>query len=213
MYGSLRPFVSFILITILIAVTCHAEKKDKRSLTIRKVEEYPAHCIADGLAIAADVIASNSAANDIFEYKDLVALGIIPVLVVIENRGDFAIAIDGPDIYLNLANDKLKPLEIPEIAGIVKAKKKSGGLRPPIPIPTLSTGDSKKIAQLESRAFHSKRIPPGISDHGFVFYHSSSHNILEEIRLLYLPKITNMKTGQDMIYFEIPLTPVRGQKP
>lgn len=209
----MRPFMAFVLIMVLMAMICHAEKKDKRSLTIRKVEEYPAHCIADGLAIAADVISTDSAANDIFEYKNLVDLGIVPVLVIIENRGDFAVAIDGPDIYLNLANDKLKPLELPEIAGIVKAKKKSGGLRSPIPIPNLSTGDSKKFAQLESRAFHSKRIPPGISDYGFLFYHSRSHNILEEMRFLYLPKITNMKTDQDMIYFEIPLTPVRGQKP
>ena len=197
-----------ILLNLMLVPTM-AEEKDKPKFVVRKAEEYPAHQKAEDVTIAAETFATDSVCRQVFEYKDLVSRGILPVLIVVENRSKSAIEIDSRTILLILAESKLQPMELPQLYGLLK--KKPSNISLPLPIPKISGTDSK-FSLIEGKSFETKRIPPGLSDYGFVFYHLPRKDMWKQILHLYLPRILNMETRQNLLYFEIPLKSAPDQK-
>ena len=181
---------------------------DKKKLVIKKVEGYPSHQIAEGLAIAVQPYTSDQHCNLVFEYKGLVSKGVLPVLIVIENRGSETVQIRGEDIYLTLHEEferQVRPLELRQVVGKLEKKKKRSI---PLPFPrSLGVGGSgnKKLDQLQSRFFDMKLIPPSQNDYGFVYYDLSGKQMLATLKNVYLPEITNVETREQLMFFEISL--------
>jgi hypothetical protein len=178
--------------------------------TIKKVEEYAAHQLAQGLAIAVDPLYTDALANTAFEYKNLVSKGILPVLVAIENRGEHTIRIEGKDIFLIVEErngGSLRPMEIQYVFGRLKqGKKKSIPL--PIPLPQKSgqlSGLDPKLEQLRARCFEMKLIPAGQRDYGYVYYDLPDRLVLQYVQSAYLPEVTDIETNQKLMFFEIDL--------
>ena len=185
-----------------------AEKKEPAGFSVRKIDDYPARQKSDEVTIAAELFTSDSRCRQVFGIKNMVSRGVLPVLVVVENRGKVAIEMDRRSIYLTLPDSKQQPLEMPQLLGLLKQK--SSSIPIPLPIPPISISGGSPFPQLESRFFDVKQIPPGQSDYGFVFYHLPLRDMWKQVRNLYLPRVINMVTHESLLYFEISFPPLAG---
>lgn len=177
----------------------------------KKIEAYVAHQEAQGLAIAIDPCFSDAQANGVFEYKNLLSRGILPVLAVIENRGQHTVRIEGQTIYLITSNREfpsLEPLDIRTVLGRLKQGGKKKGISLPVPIPKSTNqlaGLDPKMDQLRARVFEMKLIPAGQRDYGYLYYDLSDPTVLQHLESAYLPEVVDVETGEKLVYFEISL--------
>ena len=160
-----------------------------------------AHQSGDNVVIGAKAYNTEELTAEAFGKKtDLLRYGVLPVLVVIENKRDKAIDLRDLEVSLVAADGRhagaVSPEDIPFLA---KHGKKPPPVQPPIPLP--KRGNPLNAPEIVTRAFAAKMLPPGDSASGFFYFEARS----EPGDKLYLNGLHDARSGQDIFYFEFPL--------
>ncbi len=130
--------------------------------------------------------------------------GVLPVLLILENKTGKALRLDLTTEYIDVTGRKLEDTparDVPYLRGPKQPKLVEESRLPKIP----GVGGKKKNPlltwEIEGRAFSAKLLPPGETVSGF-FYFQARH---EPGSRLYLTGIRNAQSGKEFFYFELPL--------
>ncbi len=175
---------------------------------------YPFHVTQGRVTIAADSYETNDKVKTAFDLKDLDKLGIIPVNVIISNDDQDAILISGRDInLLDSKNRSFESLPVDQVVQTILSKGKSPSTHGPsapsrLPLPRKEglRGDAFEIeTDLNNKCLKELRVNPQTTGSGFVFFRLPDHQVRLAGYKLYIPQVKNLRTKEDLLFFEIEL--------
>jgi hypothetical protein len=155
------------------------------------------------VTIAVDPYNTPDKEKTAFGKLDLYGYGVLPVLVVIGNAGDKAIRLDelrveytGPNgnhVQATPAQD-VRYLNGPNSPTIIPG---------PPGLPPIGHGKKNPLNawEVEGRAFAAKMLPAGQSASGFFYFQTG----LQQGATIYLNGLSEAGSGQQLLYFEIPI--------
>jgi hypothetical protein len=161
---------------------------------------YP-HQSADLVTVGAKAYDNQQLIAEAFGKKtDLLKYGVLPVLVVIENKRSTALDLTQLEVNLVGADGRhvnsVNPEDIPFLASEGKHPTMS-----PVRIPLPKKKNPLNTPEIVTRAFNAKVLPPGDSATGFYYFEASS----EPGDKLYLNGVRDARNGREILYFEFPL--------
>ena len=194
------PATRLVISSIALTMASMGLGSDKEFRTL-PASDY-AHQSADQVTIGAKPFDNEDLTAEAFGKKtDLLKYGVLPVLVVIENKR--ARPLDLRDLEVNLvAADgrhvaAVNPEDIPYLG--------TTGKRPsqvPLPVPLPKKKNPLNSPEIVTRAFSAKMLPPGDSASGFFYFEARP----EAGDRIYLNGLRDARSGQDILYFEFPLS-------
>lgn len=138
---------------------------------------------------------------------DLLRYGVVPVLVVIENKRPQAVDLRDMEVSLVASDGRhagpVDPEQLPYLAS--HAKRPSVKAYPPVPLPKKKNPLS--APEIGMRAFAAKLVPPGDSASGFFYFEAHP----EPGDKLYINGLRDARTQEEIIYFEFPLSGETGR--
>ena len=173
-----------------------------RNIAVKPAVEYESHQSLQKVVIGARPFDSEEEILSVFDSKKLFQKGIMPVLVVVENNNDFAIRLDGSDMYLSDGGVNLPSIPYPRVLLAITRKKKST-YSPHEDVLLRDIRNKDMVADFERKSFGEKLIAPHSSDFGIVFFESIQPS--DETRI-YIPNITNLETQEYLMFFEFTLS-------
>ena len=195
------PKTRFVILSITLTALAAGAGSD-RDFQVRRASDY-AHQSGEKVTVGAKVYNTEELTAEAFGKKtDLLRYGVLPVLVVIENKRDQAIDLRDVEVSLVAADGRhassVNPEDIPFLA---RHGHKPPPVQPPIPLP--KKGNPLNASEIVTRAFSARMLPPGDSASGFFYFEAKS----EPGDKLYLNGLREARSGQDILYFEFPLEP------
>jgi hypothetical protein len=185
-----------------IAVAFAADK-DAVPFRPAPAASYLHHQTSAQVTIGVDPYVAEDKVKTAFGNLNPYQLGVMPVLVVIQNDGDKAIRLDHLKVeYTGPNRDRVEATPAKDVRYL-------RGPKPPSAIP--GPGDRIKVLkpkknpleawEIEGRAFAAQMLPPGQSASGFFYFQTG----LQRGATIYLSGFTEAGTGKELLYFEIPL--------
>jgi len=161
-----------------------------------------AHQSAQKVTVGAKPFDNQELTTEAFGKKtDLLKYGVLPVLVVIENKRSIALDLRNLEVSLVAADgrhaESVNPEDIPFLAA--HAKRPTVTPYPPIPHPKKK--NPLNSPEIVMRAFAAKIVPPGDSASGFFYFEATP----ESGDKLYLNGLYDVRTQEEIMYFEFPL--------
>ena len=195
------PKTRFVISSITLVAVAVAWGSD-REFRAGPASDY-AHQSAESITVGAKPYNTEELTAEAFGKKtDLLRYGVLPVLVVIENKRGKAIDLRDVEVSLVAADGRhasaVNPEDIPFLA---KHGRKPPPVQTPIPLPKKS--NPLNAPSIVTRAFSARMLPPGDSASGFFYFEARS----EPGDKLYLNGLRDARSGQDILYFEFPLEP------
>ena len=184
---------------ILLSIAARAADKDK-PFKPGPPDSYPGHQTFEGVVVAAIPFTSEEQAAPAFGKLNPYEHGILPVLVILENKSGKALRVNLVAEYIRPDN-KHVPMtpaaDVPYLQG--PAPPRNPGVPRPLPLPKKKSPLLKP--EIEQRAFASKMLPPNDIAYGFVYFQSTFHDGAQ----LLIQGLTEAATGKELFYFEVPL--------
>jgi hypothetical protein len=136
---------------------------------------------------------------------DLLHYGVLPVLVVIENKRQKAIDLRSIEVNLVSADGQrhataVSPADLYSL-GTPHGVRAPGRTQVPLPIPLPKKKNPFNSLELVERSFSAKMLPPGDSASGFFYFEATS----EPGDKLYLNGLSELPSGHELLYLEFPL--------
>jgi hypothetical protein len=193
-----------------IAATCFlalvlsaAPGSEDKPFQAGKAGDYP-HQNSEQVLVGAKAFDNPDLTTDAFGKKvDLLKYGVLPVLVVIENKRERSI--DLKDLEVSLVGSdgrhvaSISPDDIPFIGVDGKRRPRTPGTGVQLPLPKKK--NPLAGPEILVRAFAAKMVPPGDSVSGF-FYFEAQAEVGDSI---YLNGVRDARSGKQILYFEFPL--------
>jgi hypothetical protein len=185
------------LTAIAVAIGAASSNKEFRPGT---AAEYP-HQTGDRVTVGAKPFNTEELTAEAFGKKtDLLRYGVLPVLVVIENKRDKALDLRDLEVSLVAADGRHASAVNPEDSPfLARHARRPPPVQTPIPLP--KKGNPLNSPEIVTRAFSAKMLPPGDSASGFFYFEARS----EQGDKLYLNGLRDARSGQDILYFEFAL--------
>ena len=158
---------------------------------------YP-HQTAGNVTIGVDPYAGGEKLKTAFGKLDPNQYGILPVLVVIQNDSGKTLRLNTMKAeFVGPGNARVDATPAADV------KYLNGVAMPTAPRPIKLGGKKNPLAawEIEGRAFSAVSLPSGNSASGF-FYFQTPYNATATI---YISGITEAATGQELLYFEVPV--------
>lgn len=157
------------------------------------------------MTVGAKPFTSEELINSAFGKKiDFLKYGVVPVLVVIENKRDKALDLRDLEASLVATDGRhvkaVAPEDLPSLATTGKQHLQTG-VRVPVPLPKKK--NPLNNPEIATRAFSAKMLAPGDSASGFLYFEAQP----EAGDKLYLDGMRDARSGQGLLYFEFPLAP------
>lgn len=196
------PGTRFVVLSIsLVAAIAGVASAADKVFQAGPANDY-AHQSSGNVTVGAKSYNSEELTTEAFGKKtDLLKYGVLPVLVVIENKRPKALDLRDIQVSLVAADGRhaepVNPEDLPFLAS--HAKPPSVKPYPPIPLPKKK--NPLNTPEIVMRAFAAKMLPPGDSASGF-FYFEAKPEIGDK---LYLNGVRDARTQEEIIYFEFPL--------
>lgn len=193
----------FSSIALLTLVLWAAPGSDEKQFQAGKATEY-VNQTSEQVTVGAKAFDNADLVADAFGKKvDLLKYGILPVLVVIENKRDRAIELRDLEVSLVASDGRhvkaVSPDEIPAIAKDGHRKPKQPGVGVPIPLP--SKKNPLGGPEILQRAFLARMLPAGDSTSGFFYFEAEA----ETGDSIYLSGMRDARSEKELLYFEFPL--------
>ena len=161
-----------------------------------------AHQKAGAVTVGAQVFDKPEMVEEAFGKKtDLLRYGVLPVLVVIDNKGQTPLDLSKLEVNLVASDGRhANPVSPNDLYALAKRKPKTSVTPyPPIPLP--SKKNPLDTPELQERAFAARVIAPNDSASGFFYFEARA----EPDDKLYLNGIRDARSGQELLYFEFPV--------
>ncbi len=173
-------------------------------------EDFASRLTSEGVTIAARPFFRDDLAAQVFDKKDIITRGIMPLAIVVFNHNDFPVAVDAAGIRLLQNTDRLRTLSVPEVLGKL-FERRGRGITFPLPVPGSSGSglDRNAVEDFEQKFLANLLVPPRSSGWGFLFFRIPERDVEEYLRRsrVYIPDVHNRFTGKPLIYYEIELLP------
>jgi hypothetical protein len=177
---------------------------DKQKLDVRPAAQYSRHQSSEKITIAAEPYETDEQTKPAFGKVNPWRLGVLPVLIVVQN--------DGPD-SINLEKIQFA-YELPDRTRVENTpaqdvKYVNGAQQPkarPNPIGRNSISHPKSPLaewEIEGRAFAAKMLPSGQSASGFVYFQTPRTSAAAHVLV---SGLMNAVSGKELYYFEIPMS-------
>lgn len=184
---------------ILLSIAAQAADKDK-PFKPGPPDSYPGHQTFEGVVVAAVPYTNAEEAAAAFGKVNPYEHGVLPVLVILENKSGKALRVNLGAEYIRPDN-KHVPMtpaaEVPYLQG--PAQPRNPGVPRPIPLPKKKSPLLRP--EFELRAFAAKMLPPNDTAYGFVYFQTTIH----DGAILLLQGLSEAATGKELFYFEVPL--------
>ncbi len=181
---------------------CSADnKKDAASFRPGPASSYPAKQTNDHVTVAVAAYDTEELAHTAFGKLNPNQYGVLPVLVIIQNDTDQALKLDHLEVeYTGVDGRHVEATPADEVQTLGGAERPNVPIGSPIPIHRKHK-NPLNVWEIDGRAFAAKLLPPHESANGF-FYFQTTHRPGSKF---YLTGIKVASTGQEILYFEIPL--------
>jgi hypothetical protein len=186
----------------MAAAAAFADKKSEATFSPGPASSYPARQTNDKVTVAVAAYDTEGLTHTAFGKLDPNQYGVLPVLVIIQNDTDQALKLDHVEVeYTDAGNRHVEATpasDIQTLGGPLKQPSMGNGS----PLPKLRKHKNPLSAwEIEGRAFAAKMLPAHESASGF-FYFQTNHRPGSK---LYLTGVKIAATGQDILFFEVPL--------
>ena len=163
--------------------------------------EY-AHQSSGDVTVGAKPYSSEELTAEAFGKKaDLLKYGVLPVLVVIENKRKMALDLQNIEVSLVATDGRHAEPVSPEDLPFLASHAKRPAVKPYPPIPLPKKKNPLNAPEIVMRAFAAKMLPPGDTASGFFYFEARP----ETGDKLYVNGVRDARTQEEIIYFEFPL--------
>ncbi len=160
-----------------------------------------AHQTSDQVTVGAKPYNTEDLTAEAFGKKaDLLKYGVLPVLVIIENKRDKALDLRDLEVNLVGADGRHVVAVNPEDLSYLGTAGKHPGMSP-VRIPLPKKKNPMNAPEIVIRSFSAKMLPPGDSANGFFYFEARS----EPGDKLYVNGLRDARSGQELLYFEFPI--------
>ncbi|MDQ1473619.1 MAG: hypothetical protein QOJ99_5099 [Bryobacterales bacterium] len=183
-----------------------AANPDNTTFQARPVGEYPHRQTSEKITIAVEQFVTDEQSKDAFGKANPWRSGILPVLVVVQNDSPNALRVDRLRfVYLLPDRRRIESTPAAELKFLRGAKQPSNNPMPSLGGIKLGKNNKNPLAawEIEGRAFTAKMVPPGQSASGFVYFQTPTTS---EAASMYICGLVNATSGNELYYFEIPLS-------
>ena len=202
-----RVLIAFLSISVLFTSPVRGgdeKEKDKIRFSPGAPSLYKGNETHEGIVMAAVPYVGAEQTRSAFGKLDPNEHGVLPVLLILENKTGKALRLDLKTEFIGVNGRKVEDTpakDLPYIHSPKQPKLVEESRLPKIP----GVGGKKKNPlsawEIEGRAFTSRLLPPGETVSGF-FYFQTRH---EPGSRLYLTGIRDAQSGKEYFYFELPL--------
>jgi hypothetical protein len=194
--------IRFVIASITLAAVV-ALASDETPFRAKAATEY-AHQLSEKVLVGAKAFDNENLTAQAFGKKaDLLKYGVLPVLVVIENKRDRAIDIQNMQVELVASDGRhgqaVPPEDVMQLPQNGKKPPRIGG--GPLPIPLPKKKNPLNTPELVERAFSARVVPANDSVSGFFYFEARP----ESGDSLYLSGVRDARTSKELLYFEFPL--------
>jgi len=165
----------------------------------RPAESYPSHQKVGPLVLAAVKFETDSETKPLFGNVNPNEHGVLPVLLILENRGGETLMLDRMRVSYQFRGGEVLPTPARELPSLLGPRRPYMGPRVPIPLPKKKNPLAK--VEFEARAFAAKTLLKGETAHGF-FYFETRH---QRDAVLYITGIREGVSGKELFYAEVPI--------
>jgi hypothetical protein len=190
-----------------LAVPVSAAKYKVQAPDIRPVADYASHQDFQNLGVAAWPCHSLERTLELFDTPKLHEKGILPVLIVLENRNAFPVLIREEAVLL-VGPDRTRQAPIPytDVLLEISLKKPLSNYSSPKQLLLQKSVKKEMLQDFERKSFGEKIIGPSGSEYGVVFYRLPEGGNLKD-HWLYLPSVINFAESEPLMFFEFELLP------
>ena len=176
--------------------------EDNKPFKIGQASEY-ANQQSENVVVGAKPFSSEDLITQAFGKKiDFSRYGILPVLLVIENKRDKALDLQSLEVSLVATDGRhataVAPEDLPSLA-VAGHRPSQNPVHSPVPLPKKKNPLS--ASEISTRAFAAKMLPPGDSASGFVYFEARP----ESGDKIYLNGMKDARSAHELLYFEFPL--------
>ena len=197
------PRTRFLFPSIALAamLTIAAAGSDNKSFQAKAASDY-AHQSSEQVTIGAKPYDNEELTAEAFGKKaDLLKYGVLPVLVVIENKRDKSLDLRDLEVSLVGADGRhvtaVSPDEIPFLGTQGKSHSVN---KMPVPVPLPKKKNPLNSPEIVVRAFAAKMLPPGDSASGFFYFEARP----ESGDSIYVNGLRDARSQKEIFYFEFP---------
>jgi hypothetical protein len=166
-------------------------------------DSYPSHQKVGPLVLAAVKFETDAETKPLFGGVNPNEHGVLPVLLVLENRGEDTLLLDRMRVVYQAGRYEVQPTPARELPAIAGPRRPSMGPRTPIPLPKKKNPLAKE--EFETRAFAAKTLLKGEMAYGF-FYFETRH---QPNAILYITGIREGVSGKELFFVEVPIDSAR----
>lgn len=199
----LMPGTRFVILSIALAIACSgtfATAGEKTSFHANAAGTY-AHQVSDSVTIGAKPFGSEDLTAQAFGKKtDLLKYGVLPVLVVIENKRQKTLDLRNLEVNLVGADGRHVSAVAPENLQYLGKRSVKTSVTP-VQVRLPKKKNPLLSPELVTRAFAAKMLPPGDSASGFFYFEATP----ETGDKLYINGLHDTPNGQEITYFEFPI--------
>jgi hypothetical protein len=196
----MRALSICLIVFMAAAVTWADNKKDDGKFAPGPASSYPAKQSNGKVTVAVAAYNTEELAHTAFGKLDPNQYGVLPVLVIIQNDTDQALKLDLQAEYTGQDGRHVEATpgsEIRQLGGAERPSVPSGS-----PLPRLKKHKNPlDVWEIDGRVFAAKLLPPHESANGFFYFQTSYRPGAK----FYLTGMKVASTGQDVLYFELPL--------
>ena len=196
---SLIPFMAGLLAGsgALVADT----PKDAAKFSPGPASSYPTKQTNDHVTVAAVPYDTEELAHTAFGKLNPNQYGVLPVLVIIQNDTDQALKLDHVEVdYTGIDGRRVEATPAEEVKTLGGVERPNVPVARPIPL-SRKRKNPLDVWEIDGRAFAGKLLPAHEAMNGF-FYFQTTHKPGSKF---FLTGIKVASSGQDILYFEIPL--------
>ena len=199
----MMPKAGFVILSIALITAISAsvaEAYSDKAFRVHPAAEY-AHQTSGQVTIGAKPYGSEELIAEAFGRKtDLLKYGVLPVLVVVENKGQKTLDLRALEINLVSTDGRhVGPIAPEDIQYLRKTSPRATVT--PLPVPLPRKKNPLSAPELTTRAFAAQMLPPGDSASGFFYFEAKP----EPGDKLYVNRLRDARNGQEIMYFEFPI--------
>jgi hypothetical protein len=167
-----------------------------------KATDY-SHQSSEQVTVGAKAYQTDELVVQAFGKKtDLLKYGVLPVLVVIENKRQKTLDMKDLEVSLVGADGRhVSAIDPDDIPFLKSQQSHSHSPEVPLPLPLPKKKNKLNAPEITARAFAAKMLPPGDSTSGFFYFEAKA----EPGDKIYLNGLRDAPAGHDLMYFEFPL--------
>ena len=202
-----------VLVTAALLACTVAFAAKQGQFRPKSATKYPAKQSQGDVTVAVKPYHTEKLQQEAFGNAKPYKYGVLPVLVVITNKGKTVIGLEDLKVrYIDSQREGLEPIPAEELAffnpnGHQPTQKPSyiPGI-PGVGRPKVKKGPLAK-PEIMNRAFNAPVLTPKSSVSGFFYYHVGQERNPARETAMYISGLTDMQAGRELFYFEIPLDP------